>query len=34
MQAFLDYVNFLQFAWKELVELLVVGYLVYRVLLI
>lgn len=34
MQAFLDYVSFLQFDWKDLIEILVVGYLVYRVLLI
>jgi diadenylate cyclase len=34
MQAILDYLSFLQFDWKDLIEILVVGYLVYRVLLI
>jgi diadenylate cyclase len=34
MQAILDYVSLLGFDWKDLVEILVVGYLVYRILLI
>lgn len=34
MQTILDYLGFLQIGWKDLIQIVVVGYLVYRILLL